>query len=318
MIGQTDVGPPLPWWRDDQVCRQLPLLYRAYAWYAALAGSIGFDKGAGFLFRLVGRLHTTVLNRSAFQLIEVDGAPIYVDVTDRRLFWVLDELRLETDEKRVLRDLLGSGDTFVDIGANHGSYSVMVSKFVGASGFVVAFEPQPRLSRLVHESLVLAKRRNFRVFDCACLDRETDVELYIPWRPYDGSGSAGLHRRLSATHRSSVVVARGATLDSCLYGAELPGRMVLKIDVEGSELAVLRGARETIRRRRPPILIEVNAQSAAAAGTSPELVLDLLEELGYSRFAEVDEYPAAKPRAKLADLSRQRNLLALHRACPPR
>src|SRR5262249_36006350 len=115
----------------------------------------------------------------------------------------------------------------------------------------------------------------------------------------------------SARTGHSTVRVRTATLDSCLLDVELPGRVVLKVDVEGSELATLRGARGIIDRYRPAIVIEINARSAAAAGTAPDQMLGLLQEFGYSTFAELEEYPSTRPRPMIGDLARLRNVLAL-------
>jgi FkbM family methyltransferase len=295
-----------PWWQDRAIVGQFPVLYRLHAYYIRLVRALGLTRGEGFVFRLAGRIHQGVLHRPPSSRVEIGGVVVYLDFTDARMRWVLDELRLETPEKSVLRSLLGPGDTFIDAGANHGSFSLIAAQLVAEHGFVAAFEPQPRLSRLVRESLAATKKRNFRVYELACSDREGEVDLYVPWLLSSGSGSAGIHKALSAPPGHSTVRVRTATLDM-----ELPGSVVLKVDVEGSELATLRGARGIIDRYRPAIVIEINARSAAAAGTTPDQMLDLLQELGYSTFAELEEYPSTRPRPMIGDLARLRNVLAL-------
>ena len=83
----------------------------------------------------------------------------------------------------------------------------------------------------------------------------------------------------------------------------------MKIDVEGSEMNVLDGAIETIRRLSPAILIEINQWSAAAAGRSPKEIIDRLVSHGYRSFASAAEYPATLD-IRNADLNKQMNIVA--------
>jgi hypothetical protein len=86
-------------------------------------------------------------------------------------------------------------------------------------------------------------------------------------------------------------------------------RMLLKVDVEGSEFDVLEGARKIIAARRPAIMIEINQWSASSAGKSPGELLDLLTALGYKSFATSQSFPATLDISQI-DLSKQTNVLA--------
>ena len=84
-----------------------------------------------------------------------------------------------------------------------------------------------------------------------------------------------------------------------------------KLDVEGSELAFLRGAERMIRARRPSILFEINRDSARAGGYGVGDVLDKLSELGYDRAVELNRLSDAVPLATI-NHSPQRNVVAVH------
>jgi hypothetical protein len=101
--------------------------------------------------------------------------------------------------------------------------------------------------------------------------------------------------------------------DTYLPWRDFPGRLVVKLDVEGSELAFLRGAEAMIRERRPAILFELNPESVAAAGEEPRALLDALRALGYDRCAELDAFPDTMPITSTPH-EPQRNVLALPEA----
>ena len=98
-------------------------------------------------------------------------------------------------------------------------------------------------------------------------------------------------------------------LDDIVGGRRFPGRVFLKLDVEGSEISVLRGARRTIAATKPAILAEVNPESLAAAGASTADLVRLLRELGYTRFVTRSEFRIERP---LTDPMTERDIIALH------
>ena len=87
------------------------------------------------------------------------------------------------------------------------------------------------------------------------------------------------------------------TIDDLLAGRTLPGQVFIKLDVEGSEVSFLRGAGRFIRATAPRILIEMNAAAMRAAGTSREILLRELSELGYDRFVTPKQPDVERPFA---------------------
>lgn len=169
------------------------------------------------------------------------------------------------EEVDVMRKLLSPGDTVFDIGANVGAFTVPLAQMVGPTGRVIAFEPQPEtcalLRRNVEQNNVSAA---VRVVECAASD---------------AAGSIAMPRLDSLNHKNYGGVALGEgegsartiTVDSL----NLPFVHLMKIDVEGHETEVVKGARETIMRCRPFIYIE-NDRPNKAGG----LVSDIVD-LGY-------------------------------------
>jgi FkbM family methyltransferase len=157
------------------------------------------------------------------------------------------EARRNEPELAMLRALVRPGCTAVDVGANRGFYSYALASIAGR---VEAFEPIPEMVAFNRAKA----RRNVRVHEIALSDREGRAPFYIP-RTGEG-GQAHLLGNLGNVHRTDDldrIEVRLATLDS--FGFEDVG--FIKIDVEGSELDVVEGARRTIARDRPNLLIEL-------------------------------------------------------------
>ena len=307
MTGPDNV--PAAWFDDATLVACLPPHLRAYAAYSRLAVTrrTGRVPGGSFWLRLIHRL-TPVLRLPRTARVPVAGRTVHLDLTDARFLWVLEEVRGLGHEHRIMRALLKPGDTFVDVGANHGSFAILASHLVGPGGLVVAVEPQPRLAGLIRRSLTEAPAP-FEVHAVALGERDAEGVLRIPRA---GSGAASVAARPRGMGWSVTVPVRRA--GELLAWRRFPGSVMLKLDVEGSELAILRGASALIRERRPTILFELSAVQARAAGHEPERLMAELRALGYRRFAEVDRYPEevnGPPR----DLERQRNLVAF--ASPP-
>jgi len=264
-------------------------------------------RGGNALFHLLGALHSGFSQDYACGVAYADNR-FFLDLTDNRIFEALEESAKWSGERQILNAMLKPGDTFVDLGANHGSYSLVAAHLVGPTGFVAAFEPQPRLSRLVEESLRRTGACPYKVFAAGCSDRSRSAEFFIPSH---ASGSAGVFRGFSGSSRHKKINIALTTLDESLVDIPIRQSLFLKIDVEGSEYDALIGAGKTIERHRPAILFEVNPRSATAAGHGVRELFELLCEMGYSSVCEIDEFPQRRP-IRVADDARQRNLLALH------
>jgi FkbM family methyltransferase len=171
----------------------------------------------------------------------------------------------EAAETRAVQALLRPGDFAIDIGANHGWYTVLMARLAGRDGAVWAFEPAPG----AHAALMSNLERNHlrevvRVWPLALSDRRGDVTLHeFEDLPHGHASVSPLGRADYVTH-----AVRGRTLDDVLAeeAPYEPPRLV-KMDVEGAELAVLRGSQRLLAAERPPIwMLEVNDETSAAFG----------------------------------------------------
>ena len=215
----------------------------------------------------------------------IDGLQVFADFNDERILDVIHEIRGENPEYRVMSALLSPGDTFVDVGANFGTFSLLASRLVDIGGTVIAIEPQPRLAALIVRSLSASGVQNCEVIRSACGTDTGKVALHVP---SDDSGRAGLFEAFSGRLDHETISVPVAPLDRIIDRASVTGRLMIKIDAEGSEFSVLEGGRRLIESTRPPLLIELNPWTAEAAGRSTCELMQLLQSLGYHRFATMD------------------------------
>jgi FkbM family methyltransferase len=170
------------------------------------------------------------------------------------------------EEWRMLRQIIRPGMTVVEIGANMGSHSVDMARAC-APGPFYAFEPQPRLFQILCANLALNDIRNALAYPDGC--GEAEGEAVVPLVDYSRQGNFG-GLSLQPPGQAGIKV-RVRPLDSL----GLQSCALIKIDVEGFEPKVLRGARRTIGHCRPVIYIE-NDRPA-----QQDEVISLVSEMGY-------------------------------------
>ena len=224
----------------------------------------------------------------------------------RRIFWLggynLDILRL-------LDRRLAPGMVFVDVGANIGELSLFASRRVGPSGRVYAFEPEPSIAATLRRHVEMNRAANVEVEAIALSDRSGELPLYL--RPPTEVGrekNDGLATLIAAPGAIKVSTVRVDRFDDWTEGVQLAHLDVLKVDIEGGELAFLEGASESIRRFRPGIVVEASRPSLEAAGFRCADLIERIQALGY-RIQLID--PAGSARAlPAADRIEHANLWA--------
>jgi FkbM family methyltransferase len=184
--------------------------------------------------------------------------------------------------------LLRAGEAALDIGANIGHHSVVLSHLVGASGRVAAFEPQMQMYNLLNANLVLNGCRNVLPLRLALGSAAATLAMYpISYDDFQPFGSLGICSATQGiTTRGETVPA--ARLDDILPSLELDDRplSLIKIDVQAFELFVLQGAESLLRREHPSISIEIAPFYMRQAGYDWRAIFTLLESFGYAFYDE--------------------------------
>lgn len=176
----------------------------------------------------------------------------------------------------------GRNTSFIDVGANVGTYCVSLAKeFVSVS----AFEPHPVIRRVLELNVAVNNLSNCDVFQLALSDRD-GVEVMGESR--ENMGSSRILRTSQETIDGDTFEVEVRAGDPFLTGVQLAKVGLVKIDVEGHELAVVNGLAGLISRDQPVIAFEANTGEAA------DLVRSRLTKLGYEVFLGLDYCPSPR------------------------
>ncbi|SRR5579884_404591 len=192
-----------------------------------------------------------------------------------------------TPEESFWRSLDLRGLTVYDIGAFHGLLTLM---FARACRQVVSYEPNTRNYTRLIENLELNRLDNVIVRKVAAgASARVAMMVASPLAPGGASLEPGAVDSL--LHSSGPVESEQVqmtTLDDDIRENSLPAPDFIKIDVEGEELAVLLGARETLRAHKPRLFIEIHGETMALKRANAAAVVACLEDLGYRDIRHVE------------------------------
>ena len=180
------------------------------------------------------------------------------------------------------------GDTVVDVGGNHGLYTYHLSRLVGPAGRVHTFEPIPPNLEILRYTIERHELSNVTVHPKACGEVNRRVRFAVPIQNgVLGLGGArqdgdGLSFECEMVRIDDIIRANVS---------------FLKIDVEGAELFVLRGAEKLLQRCHPAILFEAGGHTADF-GYEQQAVFDYLAELGYHFLSGGFSGKALEPRVR--------------------
>lgn len=208
------------------------------------------------------------------------GVRFETDLTDRiqRQMWAG---AYEPHVRACLDALIEPGHVYFDVGGHIGYHAVAAAHRVGVNGQVFAFEADP----MMYERLA----RNLGQFSWAHATHAAvwshSGTLTFSRSPVAHESGWGTLSEVRDFDRGEHLDVRAVSLDNWCRDRSLARWDVMKLDAEGSELAVLQGARDALERFRPSMVVEINGTVLQHAGNSSAQVVDFLEARGYRLFA---------------------------------
>ena len=208
--------------------------------------------------------------------VQVHGETFFLDESLRRWKVAGEDWMLEVMQSRLCR-----GDDVVDVGANFGLHTLSAANLVGERGRVLAFEPIPANLELLWRNLRLNRLERRVTVAPQALSDSDEALLEMHYVPGEPDLTASLRPGPGSPQTIRVMNSR---LDAYAFPEGFSSRLI-KIDVEGAELSVLRGARETLRLFHPLLLVKVHGFALPAFGESVATLESFLEEMGYQQIA---------------------------------
>jgi FkbM family methyltransferase len=217
-------------------------------------------------------------------LVAPIGLDTYIRVTGivDAEWTLLDGLAKEDRTVAWLRKFLRPGMTVVDVGANIGYICLTAARLVGDEGRVLSFEPTPAVAQRLRENILLNGFSQVTVVEAAVSSAPGTLRFYKSEDDPEAN-------TLFSNHDNFITVP-GVTLDDTLGQIGMSRVDLLKVDAEGAELDVFRGASGLLSSSNPPcILFEANPITLAAAGSSVNELLALISSYGYT-CAELERF----------------------------
>ena len=239
-----------------------------------------YRKGLALAFRI-----RNVATRDAPLRVEAYGTAFHLAPEGEIAFHFWSGLRFERAELQFILRILRPGMTLFDIGANSGLYSIAAAKQAPVGSYkIFAFEPCPTTFAVLKKNISLNGLTDVHAFPLAISDQPGEASLYVNTAWKDGLNSLKDPRYEEAEVIDRVQV-RTETLNAFAAEKGISRVDVMKVDVEGAELLVFRGAQELLARDDAPlILYEGYSWCTAAFHYHPVELMWLLEEFGYELF----------------------------------
>jgi FkbM family methyltransferase len=164
-----------------------------------------------------------------------------------------------------LQRILRRGDTFIDVGANVGLFTMLASRWVGADGHVVSLEPSRREFARLRHHIDHNALTNVHAFQIAAGSRDGNALLHVADTRHSGLNTIEDRFMYTDVPEAYTEVVPLVRIDDFVLRYGIPRVDVMKIDVEGAEQQVVAGARDTISRDRPALILEI-----AGAASQPD------------------------------------------------
>lgn len=229
--------------------------------------------------------------KNTIRTCERDGIRYALDISDYMQYCIY--FGIEIEPRSRLYSLVKNGTTVIDVGTNIGETLLNFAK-INQDGRNIGFEPVPYLYETAKNNIALNKFENIELVNKGLSSFKEKLSFRETGE--NNSGGTFLTRENNAEDPCSVEVVR---LDDVVVWDGIENVSLIKIDVEGFEMEVLKGASDTLRRFRPTVFVEIDDEFLARQKSSAVEVFDLLAAHKY-RVENAETGEELGPRAVIA------------------
>lgn len=220
--------------------------------------------------------HSDTYQNEEFRIIERNGIKLKVflgDYLGHLLYFQY--INKELDSYKSLFKLVQTNSVCLDIGSNIGFVGITMAN-MAPRGLVVGFEPDPTNFKRLQENISFNKLSNIRVHNLGLGEHSTQKNMFINLNNRGGN---------CIVEEQSGVEVTIKRLDDFLTGEVFPRIDLVKIDVEGYELKVLKGGKQMLTTYFPILFIEINSGNLKRYGDTPVELFQFLKTIGYTSFS---------------------------------
>ncbi len=215
------------------------------------------------------------------------GGQMFLDTNDRLARRIRCEAAFEPAVRREVERIASRRVNVIDIGANIGYYTILTSKRIGPGKRVFSFEPQPDVVAKLHRNIQASGLPNVTVFPFALSDASGRAPFHVPQEGGESHGSMQANGRFAVLKIVDVETRR---LDDVWQQLGSPDIGLIKMDAEGAELPILRGAVALLSGANRPVLVfEACEDNCQPFGYCVFDLLDYVRDFGY-RLRQLDQY----------------------------
>ncbi|MFN0188030.1 MAG: FkbM family methyltransferase [Bacteroidia bacterium] len=218
-------------------------------------------------------------SKFSIRRVKRDGIWYELDLSEY-MEWVI-YYGLNVENRNDLYCLVKRDMVLFDIGSNIGETLLNFAKLTGEKGKVYGFEPVPHTYGKCSNNIALNRFNNVSVSQIALSNKEETLFFQEP----NNNNSGGVFMNKSNTPGSYKV--EGITLDAYVERVGIKVLDLIKVDVEGFETNVLKGASETCKKFRPKLFVEVDDVNLKSQGSSADELIKLISSYGY-RISKID------------------------------
>lgn len=220
----------------------------------------------------------------------------------------------EPHMRHLFKRLMDPGGVAIDVGANVGAHTLTLANLVGASGRVLAFEPNPAIRKRLQTNIQLNGMSQVSVYAQALAEENGCLQLRVPKAGSVESSNPGLASLVALETPHDLVDVEVRRGDDVVDDAGMSRLDLIKIDVQGYEMQVLHGLVSTVDRFKPAVLFEFEDWAWRAANSTLSDAIALFEQRSYTLW----RIAADARLARFGNGAPHVELLALHDADPRR
>jgi FkbM family methyltransferase len=212
--------------------------------------------------------------KNSFRIFEYNGVMLKLDISDYLAHYLYFGFKDSSHIK--LYKLVKKNDLVLDIGTNFGTTLLQFAKIIGKNGFVYGFEPDPQNFSICQNNIKLNNFSNIKVENLGVGSKEDKLMLIV-----DSENNRGMNRISIENKGKESYIVKIICLDDWIRSNNINQINLIKIDVEGFELEVLKGAEKTLKSIKPILFIELDDNNLKLQNSSAKELIEYLVQFEY-------------------------------------